>query len=164
MCFIFYAVHIRVCHLSSLADSNLILSLLLYFCVVLAWAIGNEPNKEDIKKLPSYFSMAEDLASIRDQECNATATQNRSAGAPTQHCWHPITIPIADQPEFRSGLLSFLLFFDSTYPKAVDVWSFNLYRGGSFGRFFQDYMQFVQFSQTSKPVLISEFGPPSHST
>jgi hypothetical protein len=55
-------------------------------------------------------------------------------------------------------LVSYLTLYESSFPRAVDVWSFQLYRGISFGTFFDDYARFQLTMNIDKPLLITEFG------
>jgi len=60
------------------------------------WALGNEPNLEDVFRFSAFLRLAERLSEVRDEEC----PEGRGA-----KCWHPITVPLADPQSFRYVLL-----------------------------------------------------------
>jgi hypothetical protein len=98
---------------------------------VLAYAIGNEPNAQQHSShavLLATFQLSTELRTIRDQEC--AAQQQR------RHC-HPLTIPLADVG--APDVLRFLEPYAVLFPRAVDFWSWQLYRGDTFGTFLADF-------------------------
>lgn len=116
------------------------------------WAIGNEPNAHSTDLL-AYFRLTERLAAVRDEECPPIVNNHgpRPSSDRNWTCWHPITVPFADSTrkqiggelllshDGRSGVVSLL---EERFPSAVDVWSFQLYRGSTFGTFIKDYANF----------------------
>lgn len=82
---------------------------------------GNEPNLKypdmNSDQMQSFFRLSERLVSIRDQECKRA-----------ELCFHPITIPLADNDLIAANMSDYLLPLELKYPHAVDFWSFQMYR------------------------------------
>ncbi len=102
---------------------------------VLMWAIGNELNAPWMygSDLTCLFSLINEMA----LEAHLEEGIN----------YRPVTTPLAD-----IDLINTLATYDSTMTN-LDVWSANLYRGSSFGTFFDDYAVV-----SNKPFLILEYG------
>jgi hypothetical protein len=147
---------------------------------VLMWMVGNEPNLHSAGSMAEYFKLMDRFSHIRDEECqnskfngnetslasNAGATALPPTDSPyssstnrTFSCWHPLSVPMSDAGLASShALLNLLLPLETHWPRAVDIWSFQVYRGNTFGTFFQQYAAFQAKARTRKPLLLSEFG------
>lgn len=116
--------------------------------------IGNEPNLKGTLGLPQYFHLVEQMSEIRNEECfhsnyskpqsvhieewkkynnyihvNESEYTRKYDKNETFTCFHPISIPLADiKLSTIKQLLSLLVPLEKKYPKAVDIWSFQLYR------------------------------------
>jgi hypothetical protein len=101
---------------------------------ILMWMIGNELNA------PWMYGNSDALFSLINEM--ALAAHNEEGAA-----YHPVTTPLAD-----TDLIHTIQQRDSQVPN-LDVWSVQLYRGSSFGNFFDDYS-----AVSDKPLFISEYG------
>ncbi len=102
---------------------------------VLMWAIGNELNGPWLygNNPTDLFSLINEMA----QEAHLEEGAN----------YHPVTAPLADV-----NLINTIAAYDSNMTN-LDVWSVQLYRGPSFGSFFNDYA-----NVSGKPLVITEYG------
>jgi hypothetical protein len=108
---------------------------------ILAWSLGNEWN------INAYYGVASSIADA------AQRTQNAAALIKTLDPNHPVVSSYGEFDLYSStGMANLSTFVNTTCP-SVDVWSFNLYRGDSFGPL---YMQWASIS--TKPMFIAEFG------
>lgn len=114
---------------------------------VLMYLIGNEPNVAQ-DSFPFFLRLATKLGSIRNSLC--------SRG---EACWHPISVPLGEA-EAGTSLLDILIRAEKTHPKAVDVYSVQVFRGASLGPVVEEYKQFRHHSDTAreKPLFVSEYG------
>lgn len=134
---------------------------------LLAYAIGNSPNRLSNTLSPAWYRLTHKLSHVRDELCinennnNATQYNNNKLMHINKlpECWHPITIPLSDTVSGSGdSLISMILSLELQYPNSIDFYSFNLYRGNTFTSFFNDYRRFQILSGSNKPALISEFG------
>lgn len=102
---------------------------------VLMWSIGNELNSPKMygDKLNDLFSLINEMAHEAHKEEGAY--------------YHPVTTPLAD-----IDLVNTIATYEPLMPN-MDIWGANIYRGSSFGTFFNDLKAI-----TSKPFLIMGFG------
>ncbi len=99
---------------------------------VLMWNLGNEMNAH-VSSLPYWYSLVNECA----QDAHSVDTN------------HPVTAACKD---VGGGIEAQIDAFDSSLPY-MDIWSVQVYRGGTFGELFTDYA-----SRSSKPLLLTEFG------
>ncbi len=99
---------------------------------VLMWNLGNEMNAH-VSSLSDWYSLV--------NEC-AQAAHSVDAN-------HPVTAACQD---VTGGIETQIASFNSSVP-AMDIWSVQLYRGGSFGNLFTSFA-----GKSSKPLLLTEFG------
>ena len=103
---------------------------------ILMWCLGNEVNSHlgDVGiDFATWWSFVNDCA---------IASHNEDPH-------HPVTVACADVP----GPIENNIPSDTTVVPNLDIWSFQLYRGNSFGSLFTDYK-----THSSKPLLLTEFG------
>jgi len=146
--------------------------------------LGNEPNLKGRQGIEEYWKLAQMLSVVRDEECDASLWnksvplsderwdpyRNYQPYAPhdplytptitsTPTCYHPLSIPLADVGLTTTReMLQLIVPLEMKYKQAVDIWSFQLYRGNTFTNFFQSYLAFQMKTRTQKPALISEYG------
>lgn len=150
---------------------------------VLMYLIGNEPNLHNTpSSLLKYWHMVEMMSEIRDEECANTEWHNThslqyDSWQPYNHhlpstssnqyaatitstftCYHPISVPIADNFANLRDMMKVIGPLEIKYRKAVDIWSFQVYRGTTFASFFQFYQYFLSRTRSTKPILITEYG------
>jgi hypothetical protein len=101
---------------------------------VLMWMIGNELNA------PWMYGNSDDLFSLINEMALAAHIEEGIHS-------HPVTTPLAD-----INLINTFQQRDAQMTN-LDVWSVQLYRGSSFGSFFNDYL-----TASTKPFVITEFG------
>jgi hypothetical protein len=111
---------------------------------VLCWAVGNEWN---INLYHGHFSTLMEAA-LGTQQLAATI-HSLDESHPVASIYGEIEI-LPDQPLSLTGQIV------SQVCPAVDLWGCNLYRGPSFGNFFQQWA-----SISTKPVFLSEYGADS---
>jgi len=102
---------------------------------VLMWSIGNELNSPKMygDKLSDLFSLINEMAHVAHREEGAY--------------YHPVTTPLAD-----IDLINTIGIYDPLMTD-LDIWGANIYRGSSFGTFFNDFK-----AASKKPLLIIGFG------
>jgi len=102
---------------------------------VLMWSIGNELNSSKMygDKLGDLFSLINDMAHEAHNEEGAY--------------YHPVITPLAD-----IDLINTIVTYEPLMPD-LDIWGANIYRGSSFGTFFNDFKAI-----SGKPLIILGFG------
>lgn len=162
---------------------------------LLMWLVGNEPNR-NAKTLPAFMRLVTRLSTLRDKLCpdrpktgdnstgNVGAIDDGSAEysesalgsrRPNFACWHPVSVPLGEVSR-NSTLMPLLSRLERRYPRAVDLYSLQLFRGSSFGLMMREYSHFQTLSAMGtvpadapsrggrrarspvKPLLITEFG------
>ncbi len=106
-----------------------------YSPAILMWSVGNELNrgKNSQKELDDVFSLVNEMAKEAHLE---EGTNHR-----------PVTTSLQD-----ANTIVTIKNYESKMAD-LDVWSIQLYKGKSFGNFFNDYS-----NVSSKPLAILEFG------
>jgi hypothetical protein len=102
---------------------------------ILMWAIGNELDAPWM-----YGSRQDDLFSLINEMAQQAHLEEGSNA-------HPVTTPLSD-----TNLINTISSYDSVLPN-LDIWSIQVYRGGSFGNIFNEYS-----IVSSKPLAILEYG------
>lgn len=101
---------------------------------VLMWMVGNELNA------PWMYGNTDALFTLVNEMAKAAHAEEGAA-------YHPVTTPLADV-----NLITTIQLRDEIVPD-LDAWSVQMYRGKSFGSFFQEYQ-----ASSDKPLLVSEYG------
>ncbi|MEW6101610.1 MAG: interleukin-like EMT inducer domain-containing protein, partial [Candidatus Omnitrophota bacterium] len=116
---------------------------------ILAWQIGNEWN------LNGYYVGL-------SGEPGIVFTEQAAQKVKQLDPYHPVMSILGDSGNFVIPVLgeenggNVIEYFVSKRCPSVDIWGFNIYRGGSFGGLFYEWSQISQ-----KPMFISEAGTDS---
>mmetsp|Transcript_18822 Transcript_18822/g.36843 ORF Transcript_18822/g.36843 Transcript_18822/m.36843 type:complete len:278 (-) Transcript_18822:4674-5507(-) len=132
---------------------------------VLMWTIVLKES-DQLRHPEFFFKLVELLTHVRDEECaQDPAGDCRPSSKPKGgcSCWHPITVPLHD-PKRVSGkaLLSaggksgLIIDLETHFPKAVDIWSLQVFRGSSFGSILDDYQNFQQNAFKVSVFLVAQ--------
>lgn len=101
---------------------------------ILMWVIGNELNRgRNKEELDDIFSLINEMAG----DAHLEEGDNH----------RPVTTTLQD-----TNIIGSIRDYDQKMDN-LDIWSAQLYRGKTFGRFFKDYSEV-----SSKPLIITEFG------